>query len=309
MLILIAAHPITLLWLAFGPSPLPPLPTLPPGLAEKAAQAPADAGKLGDIARWNDRTSPRKTLETFYFAITGYDRSPGLIVNAIDCLDLDGLDPEMRERDAALLAHQLEFVLNRQAIPLYGIPERPEADRVVLDEIEGAADRPGPSGRRPMAVRRGDRRPDRQAAEALLPRPARHPGGACEAGGRADGSLGDLAHLRGGRDGPARLHPGRGVPRPPRRPAQAPRLEGGGDGAQARLRDAALPRSRSRRRSPTTPTGSATSGTPTTAAGSCSSGSGSPRARTPGSSPGAPCATSTPWSRGSAPGRPTPGIR
>lgn len=138
MLILIAGHPLTLLWLAFGSPPQAPPPTRPPGLAEKTAQAPAAVGKIGnDIARWNDRTSPRKTLETFYFAITGYDRSPGLIANAIDCLDLDGLDPVMRERDAALLAHQLEFVLHRQAIPLYGIPERPDEDRVVLDELEG----------------------------------------------------------------------------------------------------------------------------------------------------------------------------
>ncbi len=137
MLIHIAGHPLTLLWLAFGSSPLPPLPTLPPVLADKTAQAPAAAARIGDIARWNDRTSPRRTLETFYFAITGYDRAPGLIVNAIDCLDLDELDPVMRERDAALLAHQLEFVLNRQAIPLYSIPERPDEDRVVLDEMEG----------------------------------------------------------------------------------------------------------------------------------------------------------------------------
>jgi len=137
VLIHIAGHPLTLLWLAFGSSPLPPSPTLPPVLAEKAAQAQAATARIGDIARWNDRTSPRKTLETFYFAITGYDRAPGLIVNAIDCLDLDGLDPVMRERDAALLAHQLEFVLHRQAIPLYGIPERPDEDRVVLDELEG----------------------------------------------------------------------------------------------------------------------------------------------------------------------------
>jgi len=32
-------------------------------------------------------------------------------------VDLKGLDPAMRERDAALLAHQLEFILNRQGIP------------------------------------------------------------------------------------------------------------------------------------------------------------------------------------------------
>ena len=61
------------------------------------AKAPHAAGrasgrKLEDPARWNDRTTPRKTLETFYFAISGYDRSPGLIANAIDCLDLTALD-------------------------------------------------------------------------------------------------------------------------------------------------------------------------------------------------------------------------
>ncbi len=67
----------------------------------------------------------------------GYDRSTSLIANAIDCLDLDGLDPEMRERDAALLAHQLEFILNRQAIPLYSVPNHTEGDRVVLDEVAG----------------------------------------------------------------------------------------------------------------------------------------------------------------------------
>jgi MscS family membrane protein len=98
-----------------------------------AAQLP----KPDDPARWNDRTTPRKTLETFYFAISGYDRSPGLIANAIDCLDLTALDPAMRERDAALLAHQLEFILNRQAIPLYGVADRPDGDRVVLDEVAG----------------------------------------------------------------------------------------------------------------------------------------------------------------------------
>jgi MscS family membrane protein len=101
--------------------------------------APAPSREADEAARWNDRTTPRKTLETFYFAIAGYDRSTALIANAIDCLDLGGLDPEMRERDAALLAHQLEFILNRQAIPLYSVPNRPEGDRVVLDEVAGQA--------------------------------------------------------------------------------------------------------------------------------------------------------------------------
>ena len=97
-----------------------------PSAAKVAAPGEKPAKKPEDPARWNDRSTPRKTLETFYFAITGYDRSTGLIANAIDCLDLVGLDPDMRERDAALLAHQLEFILNRQAIPLYSVPNQPE---------------------------------------------------------------------------------------------------------------------------------------------------------------------------------------
>src|SRR3954447_17385586 len=118
---LIARRPLTLLLLALGsPAAL----AQPPGLARQAPPPPMAAAAIAnDVARWDDRTTPRKTLETFYFAITGYDRSPGLIVNAIDCLDLAGLDPEMRERDAALLAHQLEFILNRLGIPLYAVPD------------------------------------------------------------------------------------------------------------------------------------------------------------------------------------------
>src|SRR3954467_14042589 len=108
-----------------------------PRKAETPTPAPFTYPKPEEAARWNDRSTPRKTLETFYFAISGYDRSPSLIVNAIDCLTLDALAPEMRERDAALLAHQLEFILNRQSIPLYSVPDRAEGDRVVLDEGAG----------------------------------------------------------------------------------------------------------------------------------------------------------------------------
>jgi MscS family membrane protein len=124
--------PMTLIALFLG-SPAAPA----QGLARGEPAAPAQDRKPDDPARWNDRTTPRRTLETFYFAITGYDRSTGLIANAIDCLDLERLDPEMRERDAALLAHQLEFILNRQAIPLYSVPNHTEGDRVVLDEVAG----------------------------------------------------------------------------------------------------------------------------------------------------------------------------
>ena len=117
----------------------PPAPAQEPASTEHASQAPTSVPvPIPDVAtQWNDRSTPRKTLETLYFAITGYDRSTALIANAIDCLDLSGLDLEMRERDAALLAHQLEFILNRRAIPLYSVPNHPGGDRVVLDEVAG----------------------------------------------------------------------------------------------------------------------------------------------------------------------------
>jgi MscS family membrane protein len=115
-----------------------------PEKAEAPPPRPFSYPHPEQAARWNDRSTPRKTLETFYFAITGYDRSPGLIVNAIDCLALDALAPEVRERDAALLAHQLEFILNRQSIPLYAVPDHAEGDHVVLDEV----------GNQPIALER-----------------------------------------------------------------------------------------------------------------------------------------------------------
>ena len=90
-----------------------------------------------EVARWNDRSTPRRTLETFWFAVYCYDVSPELIVNAIDCLDLGGVDSEMRERDAALMAHQLNLISSRLDIPLYSVPERPEADTVALTEVTG----------------------------------------------------------------------------------------------------------------------------------------------------------------------------
>src|SRR5438477_12155904 len=58
-----------------------------------------------EIARWNDRTTPRRMLETFFFAISCYDLAPELIVNAIDCLDFGKIGQEVNERDAALMEH------------------------------------------------------------------------------------------------------------------------------------------------------------------------------------------------------------
>ena len=72
------------------------------------------------------------------------------------------------------------------------------------------------------------------------PGPARGTGRPCQDGRGPDrpGDHGPDLRRRG--DGPPRLRPGRAVPRPPRRPAQAPGLRGRRDGAQARLRDAAV---------------------------------------------------------------------
>ena len=208
----------------------PPAPAQVPASTEHASQAPTPAPvpvPIPDVAaQWNDRSTPRKTLETFYFAITGYDRSTALIANAIDCLDLSRLDLEMRERDAALLAHQLEFILNRRAIPLYSVPNHPRGERVVLDEVAGQpialvrqtdgrwrfdADTVGRIGRlRRLAA---DGQHETQEARAHM------------AEGRTDPNA-TIRTFAGCRDGPARLRDGVEVPGPPRRPFQAPGRRG-----------------------------------------------------------------------------------
>ena len=197
-----------------------------PRRKESGPPAPAPGRKPDDVARWNDRTTPRKTLETFYFAITGYDRSPGLIANAIDCLDLTASIPRCASGTRRLLAHQLEFILNRQAIPLYSVPDRPEGDRVVLDEVAGQpialarqadgrwrfdAETVGRIGRLRRLASGGQR--EAQEARAAM------------AEGRTDPTA-TMRIVRRGRDGPARLRDGRAVPGPPRHPAQAPRRRG-----------------------------------------------------------------------------------
>ncbi|WP_165233741.1 mechanosensitive ion channel family protein [Aquisphaera insulae] len=80
-----------------------------------------------EVARWNDRTTPRKTLETFFFSVYCYDLAPELIVNAIDCLDLKGLGQDVSEADAALMAHELSSILARQDVALYGVLDSKES--------------------------------------------------------------------------------------------------------------------------------------------------------------------------------------
>ncbi|MFO0908025.1 MAG: mechanosensitive ion channel family protein [Isosphaeraceae bacterium] len=105
--------------------------------AEDAKPAMTFAVDPAEIARFKDRSTPRRTLESFWFAIYCYDETPALIVNALDCLDLGGLDPEMRERDAALMAHQLNFITTRLDIPLFSVPEKPVTDQVKLTDVPG----------------------------------------------------------------------------------------------------------------------------------------------------------------------------
>ncbi len=105
----------------------------PAAVAKEGAPQPSATPKQDDVARWNDRGNPRKMLETFFFAIYAYDLAPELIVNAIDCLDLGAMDPVARERDAALMAHELSGIISRRSdISLYGIPETTDSKWLTL---------------------------------------------------------------------------------------------------------------------------------------------------------------------------------
>jgi MscS family membrane protein len=75
-------------------------------------------------------------IETFFFAIFCYDLAPELIVNAIDCLDFGKLGGVVHERDAALMAHELNSIVSKLDIALYGVPDQPEvsSDTWVLVE-------------------------------------------------------------------------------------------------------------------------------------------------------------------------------
>jgi MscS family membrane protein len=87
------------------------------------AKAHAPRHSADEIARWNDRTTPRRMLETFFFAIFCYDRAPELIANAIDCMNYSGIGKETCERDAALMAHELNSIITRQDVALYSVPD------------------------------------------------------------------------------------------------------------------------------------------------------------------------------------------
>jgi MscS family membrane protein len=101
-----------------------PSPTVQNAMRTPHAPEPAAPRRsAADVARWNDRTTPRRTLETFFFAIYCYDLAPELIVNAIDCLDYSGVGKFVKEQDAALMAHELNSIVCRHDVALYSVPD------------------------------------------------------------------------------------------------------------------------------------------------------------------------------------------
>jgi MscS family membrane protein len=79
--------------------------------------------------------SPRDTLQTLYYSIDVYDFFPTGIQDAVACLDLgDSMPPD--SASAALLAVQLESVLNSLDLPLAGVTDKPTTDVVSLSDSD-----------------------------------------------------------------------------------------------------------------------------------------------------------------------------
>jgi MscS family membrane protein len=106
--------------------------------------------------------SPRETLKTLYFAVLTYDLFPRMIEDAIACLDLDALQPRPAPEDAAMLALDLEYVLQSLALPLSGVPDQGAGERIILHDANGFK----------LALRRGDDGGWRFDAETLEGLPA-----------------------------------------------------------------------------------------------------------------------------------------
>jgi MscS family membrane protein len=80
--------------------------------------------------------SPRETLKTLYFAINVYDLFPQMIEDAVACLDLGGLQPRPAPADAAMLAVQRAFILQRLDLALSSVPDQDAGGVVVLYDGE-----------------------------------------------------------------------------------------------------------------------------------------------------------------------------
>ena len=83
-----------------------------------------------------------------YYAVVLYDLFPPMIDDALACLDLDALRPRPAPEDAAMLALDLEYVLQALALPLSGVPDQGAGARLVLHDADGftLALRPGADG-------------------------------------------------------------------------------------------------------------------------------------------------------------------
>jgi MscS family membrane protein len=148
----LAAGPHWLLALLAGLGPLALPVCAQPAKAEKAAPVPAKekpkAVPLIDRLRSPyeaDRPvadklrSPRKAVETLYYAVTLYDIFPEMIADAVACLDLDELRPRPAAAAAAMMALDLENILDSLALPLSGVPDEAAGEAVVLHDAGEAS--------------------------------------------------------------------------------------------------------------------------------------------------------------------------
>jgi MscS family membrane protein len=96
--------------------------------------------------------SPRETLKTLYYAVTLYDLFPQMMDDATACLDLDSLQPRPAPEDAALLALNLENVLQTLSLPLSGIPEQAVVSAVADHPTDGSGSLIGVASNPPNMV-------------------------------------------------------------------------------------------------------------------------------------------------------------
>src|SRR5436305_13163506 len=73
--------------------------------------------------------SPRETLQTLYYSVDVYDYFPGMVRDAVACLDVCDCMPA-DSASAALVAVQLECVLKSLDIPLGSVSDDPAGEPV-----------------------------------------------------------------------------------------------------------------------------------------------------------------------------------
>jgi MscS family membrane protein len=115
------------------PKKLPPLkfnpPAERPSLIEKMNKLDPNAQSREEKLR-----SPREMMKTFFFAVALYDSFPGMIEDALQCLDLDR--EQLYGGEGTQLAIELEALLRDLEIPLISVPDSvdPRERRVVIHE-------------------------------------------------------------------------------------------------------------------------------------------------------------------------------